>query len=302
MHIPDGFLSAPVWGGLAAVTAPLVGIAARRAQREVEENRVPLLGVMGAFVFGAQMINFPLAPGASGHLLGAALLASTLGPAAAVVVMTAVLTVQAVVFQDGGVLALGANVFNMALAGVAAGYLPCWLGGRGPGRRIAVALGGFLSVLVSASLALTELRLSGLILPAPALSLAFGLFTLNALAEGVITLLVVEALDRLHPGWLRHREAPRPVVTKAVFTAAVVLVVFGVAVASAAPDGLERLAEELGISDRARVLWRTPLSDYEVRFLPLGALREAAGGLAGIGLAGAWAFALAKLLGRRRSA
>ncbi len=96
----------------------------RRAQRETKEGSAPLLGVMGAFVFAAQMINFPVGVGATGHLLGGALLAITLGPASAIVVMTAILCVQALVFQDGGVLALTANVFNMAVAGVLAGYLP----------------------------------------------------------------------------------------------------------------------------------------------------------------------------------
>ena len=87
-----------------------------------------MLGVMGAFVFAAQMINFPVGVGTSGHLLGGALLAQTLGPSAAAVTMTAILAIQALVFQDGGVLALGANVFNMALVGVLAGYLPYRLG------------------------------------------------------------------------------------------------------------------------------------------------------------------------------
>jgi cobalt/nickel transport system permease protein len=301
MHIPDGFLSVPVWAGLAAVSVPLVGVAARRAQREVQESSVPLLGVMGAFVFGAQMINFPLAPGTSGHLFGAALLACTLGPAAAAVVMTAILTVQAVVFQDGGVLALGANVFNMALAGAAAGYLPYWAWGRGSRPALAVAVGGFLSVIVSASLALAELRLSGLPMPGAVLPLAWGLFALNALAEALITFVVVESVDRLHPGWIRRMQTPRPAVTKWFLAASLVLAVVGVAVASAAPDGLERLAENLGIAHRARVLWETPLADYEARFLSGSWVRRAAAALAGIGITAAVLMATAKLLQRRRS-
>src|SRR4029077_16067991 len=112
MHIPDGFLSMPVWGTLDVVSAPAVAWVARRAQRDRKDHRIPLLGVMGAFVFAAQMINFPVGPGTSGHLVGGALLAIVLGPAAAALVMTAILVLQALVFQDGGVLALGANVFN----------------------------------------------------------------------------------------------------------------------------------------------------------------------------------------------
>src|SRR5579863_8824413 len=122
MHIPDGFLSPPVWATLDAAAIPAVAWAARQAQTDLErpdDRRIPLLGVMGAFVFAAQMINFPVGLGTSGHLVGGALLAIVLGPSAAAVAMTAILCVQAFVFQDGGIVVLGANVFNMALAGVA---------------------------------------------------------------------------------------------------------------------------------------------------------------------------------------
>src|SRR6185312_2539730 len=151
MHIPDGFLSTPVWATLDVVSAPAVAWVARRAQRETQHNRIPLLGVMGAFVFAAQMINFPVGPGTSGHLVGGALLAIALGPSAAAMVMTAILSVQALVFQDGGIMALGANVFNMAIAGVLAGYLPYRLWGA-RWRSGAIFAGGVLSVLVSACL------------------------------------------------------------------------------------------------------------------------------------------------------
>ena len=137
MHIPDGFLSTPVWATLDVVSAPAVAWVARRAQRDTQDHRIPLLGVMGAFVFAAQMVNFPVGPGTSGHLVGGALLTVVLGPAAASLVLTAILVLQALIFQDGGVLALGANVFNMALVGVAAAYLPyrLWASSEEPGSR-----------------------------------------------------------------------------------------------------------------------------------------------------------------------
>ena len=124
MHIPDGFLSTPVWFTLDAAAVPAVGWLAKRAQAEVEDSRIPLLGVMGAFVFAAQMINFPVAIGTSSHLVGGALLAYTLGPWAASLVMIAILAIQAFVFQDGGIMALGANLFNMAFIGVWAAWIP----------------------------------------------------------------------------------------------------------------------------------------------------------------------------------
>src|SRR6202142_2429618 len=114
----------------------------RRAQRTFDPGRIPLLGVMGAFVFAAQMINFPVGVGTSGHLVGGALLAYTLGPAPAVLVMTVIVAIQAFVFQDGGVLALGANVFNMAVVGVLAGYWPFHVWGVS-WRRSAMFAGAF---------------------------------------------------------------------------------------------------------------------------------------------------------------
>src|SRR5579872_4087356 len=124
MHIPDNFLSTPVWASLDVVSVPAFGLMARAANRDIEEARIPLLGVMGAFVFAAQMINFPVGLGTSGHLVGGTLLAITLGPAAASIVMTAIVVLQAFIFQDGGIVTLGANVINMAVVGVLAGYLP----------------------------------------------------------------------------------------------------------------------------------------------------------------------------------
>src|SRR5207253_2594997 len=166
VHLPDGFLAAPVWASLDVAAIPAVGYAVRRAQAGFDESRIPLLGVMGAFVFAAQMINFPVGIGTSGHLVGGALLAFTLGPAAASVVMAAILAIQALVFQDGGILALGANVINMAVGGVLAGYLPFYLWGAGRRRKLSIFAGGTLSVLVSAILALSELTISGVRMPA----------------------------------------------------------------------------------------------------------------------------------------
>src|SRR5580704_17933470 len=166
MHIPDNFLSTPVWATLDAVAIPAVGFMVKRAGRELEDTSIPLLGVMGAFVFAAQMINFPVGIGTSGHLVGGALLAYTLGRAPAVLVRTVIIAIQAFVFQDGGVLALGANVFNMVVVGVLAGYWPFHVWGAN-WRRLAIFAGAFLSVMVSGSLALGELLMSGAAMPRP---------------------------------------------------------------------------------------------------------------------------------------
>src|SRR5689334_16620889 len=191
MHIPDNFLSPPVWAAMDVITLPSIGLLVRRAGRELQDTRVPLMGVMGAFVFAAQMINFPVGIGTSGHLVGGALLACTLGPAAASVVMTAIIAIQALLFQDGGVLALGANVLNMAVVGVLAGYLPYHLWGRGRARKAAIFTSGLFSVLASAVLALAELLVSGVRMPGPALGISLTFFVVSALIEGAITVAVI---------------------------------------------------------------------------------------------------------------
>ncbi len=259
MHIPDGFLSIPVWGTMDAIAVPSIAYLARRAQREFDHRRVPLMGVMGAFIFAAQTINFPVGNGTSGHLVGGALLSFTLGPAAASIAMTAILATQALVFQDGGLLALGANVFNMAIAGVLAGYLPYALL---RGRKAGVFLGGMLSLLVSAALALMELLRSGVKMPASVLAVSIALFAVSAIAEGAITLAVVQALERIQPGFLRRPRGIRGSGAPALGIASVALAGVGVWVASARPDGIERLALQTGISSHVRTFLASPLADY----------------------------------------
>lgn len=282
MHIPDGFLSTPVWAAAGAVSLPGVAFFARKAGDAASDGRIPLMGVMGAFVFAAQMINFPVGIGTSGHLVGGALLAVTLGPAAACMVMTAILAVQALLFQDGGILALGANVFNMGIAGVVAGYLPYRYWGRTRFRRPAIFLGGFLSVFVSACLAMTQLLLSGVPMPGPVLGVSLGLFAISAAIEGGITLAVTGALERLNANWLRTAGRAGSPGVGAVLIAAILLASVGALFASALPDGLEKLSEELGIAARARSLFQTPLADYEASFTSQDWLRKALPGVLGL--------------------
>ena len=241
MHIPDGFLSTPVWVSLDAVAVPAVAWTARRAQRGFDQAQAPLLGVMGAFVFAAQMVNFPVGAGTSGHLVGGALLAMTLGPAPASVVMTAILAIQALVFQDGGILALGANILNMAVLGVLAGYLPYSLWGASRWRKPAIFAGGALSVLVSAVLALSELLLSGVRMPVSILGVSLALFLLSAVLEGAITLAVLQSVERLQPRLVFQPQAARSTVLGAVALAALLLASVGVLFASSAPDAIEQI-------------------------------------------------------------
>ena len=301
MHIPDGFLAAPVWAGLDAAAVPAVGYMVRRAQQGFAETRAPLLGVMGAFVFAAQMINFPVGVGTSGHLVGGALLAYTLGPAAASVVMTAILAIQALVFQDGGILALGANVLNMAVVGVWVAYLPFRLWGSGAGRKLALFTGAMLSVLASALLAITELILSGVKLPVSVLVVSVLLFLVSAALEGAITVVVMEALETLQPDFVHRPAAGRPYAASALALAAVSLAAVGILFASTHPDGLMSLARATGIAGRARPLVSSPLADYELKFLSGPWPRKAAAGIAGLLLIYAVCAAVGRWVSRSRS-
>jgi cobalt/nickel transport system permease protein len=299
MHIPDNFLSTPVWATLDAISIPAVGLMVKRASRDLEDTRIPLLGVMGAFVFAAQMINFPVGPGTSGHLVGGALLACALGPAPAVLVMTTIIAIQAFVFQDGGVLALGANVFNMAVVGVVAGYWPFHLWGA-TRRRAAIFAGGFLSVIISGSLALAELLLSGVAMPRVLVFTSLGLFSVNALIEGAITVSVVQALEKLNPGFVQKPESANGRVLAVLSAAGLVLGVGGFLLASTAPDGIQRLGHVLGLSSKAAL--ETPMANYSVGYFQSGWLRRATAGLAGLLLIYGLCAAGARMIGRRRSA
>jgi len=271
----------------------------QRAGRDLPDTRIPLLGVMGAFVFAAQMINFPVGAGTSGHLVGGALLACALGPAPAVLVMTTILIIQAFVFQDGGVLALGANVFNMAVAGVLAGYWPFQLWGAAR-RNAAIFAGGFLSVLVSGSLALAELLISGVRMPRLLVFTSLGLFAVNAAIEGAITISVVQALDRLNPGFVQKPARSNSRVLVALGTFGVLLGIAGFLLASSAPDAIQSLGQTLGITAKAN--FQTPLANYSVGNFESAWLRRAAAGLTGLLLICGLCVAGARMIGRRRSA
>jgi cobalt/nickel transport system permease protein len=293
MHIPDGLLVTPVWGTMDVVACPAVAYLARRAQREFDHHKVPLMGVMGAFIFAAQMINFPVGNGTSGHLVGGALLCYTLGPAAASIVMTAILATQALVFQDGGLLALGTNVFNMAIAGVFAGYLPFVLL---RGSRAGVFIGATFSLIVSALLALLELRISHIPMPPAVLAVSLGLFLVSALIEGAITVAVVQALERIQPDILLRPKSIGVTGLFAIGGTSVLLAGAGCMVASAKPDGIQSFAQQSGIWWRITSLFRTPLADYQVQFISSPWLTRAVAGLAGLALIYLLCMAVSRML------
>ena len=193
LHIPDGFVSAPVAAVGWVAAAGLIAFAARKADRNLEERAIPLMGVSAAFIFAAQMVNFPVAGGTSGHLLGGALAAILLGPWAAIIVMTAVVALQALLFQDGGLAALGVNTLNMAVLTV----LVSWAVYRGlsPLARlhpllpaVAAFAAAWLSVQAAATATALQLAVSGTSSLEVALPALVGVHALIGIGEGAITL------------------------------------------------------------------------------------------------------------------
>ena len=206
MHVPDGFLDAPTSLGTAAVAAVGVGLALRGARRELDDPAAPMAGLVATFVFAAQMLNFPVGAGTSGHLLGGALAAVLVGPWTGVLCLSVVLLVQSLLFADGGVTALGTNVLLIGVVGV----LVSWLLFRGVQsvlpKRVGLvapvaALAAYVSVPVTA-LAFVGLYAVGGTAPIPLDTLTtamLGWHLVIGLGEAAITGLVVGSIVAVRP-------------------------------------------------------------------------------------------------------
>jgi cobalt/nickel transport system permease protein len=294
MHMPNEVLSPAVAGGFIAASAAGLGLAAAVARRTLSESKIPLMGVMGAFIFAAQMVNFPILGATSGHLGGGVLLAILLGPHAAALVMAAILTVQCLIFNDGGLLALGCNTFNMGLVGPYVGYALYRVilgrpnGEKSPGRLyVASFAGGLIGVAAGAAAVPVQIALSGRI--AVPFSTFFpimvGVHLLIGAVEGLVTFAVVLYVTQIRPDVLDVRVAGRERVSRRALAAsfgvfALLTAGFLSLVASGLPDGLEWLTEKKGYAvpaEQAREAdpvaarvsaWQersTPFPDYSIR-------------------------------------
>ncbi|MBW4501085.1 MAG: energy-coupling factor ABC transporter permease [Scytonema hyalinum WJT4-NPBG1] len=205
MHIPDGFLNLPVIFVTWVIAIALIALALSRSQAEYQEKAVPLMGVCAAFIFAAQMINFPIPGGTSGHLLGGTLAGALLGPWAGSLVMVAVFIVQAVLFQDGGLTVLGANIFNMGLVGTFAGYYLYkairFAIGRNKlsGMVIGAAVAAWTSVMVGSLLCAIQLAISGTVLLTVALAAMATWHVIIGIGEAVITVIALTFIWRTRP-------------------------------------------------------------------------------------------------------
>ncbi|HSK94696.1 MAG TPA: energy-coupling factor ABC transporter permease [Candidatus Angelobacter sp.] len=211
LHAPDGFVSVPIAIAMWVVTAVVVAIAVRQTNRHLDDRAVPLLGVMAAFIFAAQMFNFPVAAGTSGHLLGGVLAAVLLGPWAATLVMTAVVAVQALLFQDGGLVIMGANIFNMGIVGTLGGYwlyraLCGVLGGEDRARLPAAGIAAWSSVVAGSIAMSLQLGASGVVPLEITLPAMIGVHALIGVGEALITVAALGFIAITRADLLRLRD------------------------------------------------------------------------------------------------
>ncbi|MBN1889790.1 MAG: energy-coupling factor ABC transporter permease [Thermoflexales bacterium] len=288
MHIPDGFLSVPVSIVLWLVSLAVIGYALQRAQRDLGERQVPLMGVLAACIFAGQMLNFSVAGGTSGHLMGAAIATILLGPWAAILVMTCVVGVQAIIFQDGGLLVLGANIFNMGLVGVAVAYFVYRsLHKLSGGKPWGVFGGGFaaawLSIFIASLAAALQLALSGTSPANIALPAMAGIHALIGIGEGLITLGALAFLRAARRDLLQPAVAA-PTGGKLVWVAGLVIALALALIsplASSHPDGLEWVAEKQGFLDSAQEPLYTIIPDYVFPGVSSEALATIVAGIVG---------------------
>jgi cobalt/nickel transport system permease protein len=303
MHIPDGFLSTLVSLILWGISIIVVAYALRRVGNDLGERQVPLMGVLAATIYAGQMLNFSVAGGTSGHLMGAAIATILLGPWAGIIILTTVVSIQALVFQDGGLLALGANIFNMAVVGVAVSYfvntgLRKLLGDKPWAIFVSGAAAAWLSIVIASLGVALQLALSGTSPANIAVPAMGSIHMLIGVGEALIT---VGALAFLFA-------ARRDLVTQSPQGATkggAVVWVFGLAIAlslailsplaSPHPDGLEWVAEQNGFLDVAQGPLYEIIPDYVFPGIANEALATIVAGIIGTLLVFVVAFGVAYL-------
>ena len=299
MHVPDGFLSPAVAAGTWAAGAATLGFALRAERGLPERGPAGTLGAISGFVFAAQLVNVPLLPGTSGHLVGGMLAAALVGPWRGIVVMAVVLAVQALLFQDGGVTAFGANLLAMGGGGCLAGHAVAVLARRAlPGPRGLVAgpvVGAFVGTLVGAAAIALLLAVSGLYPAAAVLPVMLSLHVPIALLEAALTGAILATVLRWRPDLVRGLEGGgASVPALGGLVVALAIAAFLAPFASPLPDGLESAAERLGFAEAARALWPAPAPDYAMPWAALGRAGTALAGLLGTVAAAALAMALSR--------
>jgi cobalt/nickel transport system permease protein len=285
LHIPDGFLNIAVSLVFWLFTVIFVAASIQKTNQALREKQVPLMGIMAAFIFAAQMLNFPVAGGTSGHFLGGALAAIVLGPWAGILVMTAVIALQALLFQDGGLLVMGANIFNMGILTAVIGFglyrsvakqsLPVRLGVAG--------IAAWLSTMASALITALQLWLSGTSVLQIVIPAMLGVHALIGLGEAIITVAALAFIERARPDLLNAEKTAEQGgnnwILGGVFVSIVAVLLSPFA--SGDPDGLERVAEDLGFIEAGQSAPYQILPDYTVPFFGETAFSTVLAGIIG---------------------
>ena len=288
MHIPDGFLSVLLSIVLWVISVVLIGIALRKTGQTIGERQVPLMGVLAAAIFAGQMLNFSVTGGTSGHLLGAAIAAILLGPWPAVLVMTSVVAVQALLFQDGGILALGANLFNMAIIGPFVAYalftlLMKLFKKQTWGLFIAGFIAAWSSIFIASLACALQLALSGTSPANIAVPAMGAIHALIGIGEGLITIGALAFIFAARKDLLiadANKPARNIGVVVGGLLLSLVLVVLS-PLASSHPDGLEWVAEKHGFIEAAREAFYNIVPDYSMPGISNPALATIAAGILG---------------------
>ncbi len=302
MHIPDGLLSIPVSAVGWLLLVAMLAYALRQTKTQLGERQIPLMGILAAFVFAAQMINFPVAGGTSGHLLGSTLVAIFLGPWAMIVVMTCVIGVQALLFQDGGLLALGFNIVNMGITSGLIGYAVYALLQRAHASRlISAGVGAWAGVVAASAATALELSVSGTASLALALPAMVGVHVLIGTGEALITVAALAFVAQTRPDLLNRAVPARGARWVAVGLVLALLVAFAAPLASPDPDGLERVAEDQGFIEQAQDPTFTILPDYTVPLIESEALTTIAAGVIGVLVVAAVSYGAARLASKPQS-
>ncbi|MFE7619282.1 energy-coupling factor ABC transporter permease [Streptomyces sp. NPDC057496] len=338
MHVPDGFINAPVSAVTGVVAAGAVAVGLRGARRELDERTAPLAGLVAAFVFAVQMLNFPVAAGTSGHLLGGALAAILVGPYTGMLCIAVVLLMQGVLFADGGLTALGVNVLVMGVVTVVVAYaLFRGLLGLLPRTRRSVTVASFVAALVSVPAAAAAFTLIYWIGGTTDIAIGkvftamVGVHTLIGIGEAVITALTVGAVIAVRPdlvhgargltaplklrvdGELVDAPAARPAAAPAAtrshrglwatgLVTALVLAGFVSFYASSNPDGLEKVAADKGIDEKVEehAAKDSPLADYGVKDVSDARISGGLAGVIGVGVTIAVGSGVFYVVARRR--
>ncbi|MGW3492566.1 energy-coupling factor ABC transporter permease [Streptomyces sp. NPDC001020] len=320
MHVPDGFINAPISAATGVVAAGALAVSLKGARRELDERTAPLAGLVAAFIFAVQMLNFPVAAGTSGHLLGGALAAILVGPYTGVLCVSVVLLMQGILFADGGLTALGVNITDMAIVTTVVAYAVF----RGlvkvlPRTRRSVTVASFLAALLSVPAAAVAFTLIYAIGGTTDVSIGkvatamIGVHVLIGLGEAAITALTVGAVIAVRPdlvygarglqqrlklrvgGELVDAPAaePAPVAARSRrglwitgLVTSLVLAGFVSFYASASPDGLEKVAADQGIDKKTRehASADSPLADYGVKDIGNARLSGGLAGAIGVGV------------------